>query len=88
MSRLNEDLRKTALVVALACSGLAGCMVTADTTYSTFHAGPGYRNEQIYENRVYGDTQQGVGAESCQEVRRSEVDPFGRASTVTETVCR
>ncbi len=88
MPSLIENLRKPALIVALVCSGLGGCMVAADTSYSEYSFGPGHQSERVYENRIYGDTQQGIGGESCRSIRRSQVDAYGREATVEESVCR
>lgn len=68
-------------------AGLAGCSTSADVSYGEYSFGPGYEAGRVYENRVYGDTEQGFGGENCRTVLRREVDAYGRASSVEETVC-
>jgi len=68
-------------------AGLAGCSTSADVSYGTYRFGPDYEASQVYENRVYGDTQDGIGRESCRTVVRREADAYGRPSSVEETAC-
>ncbi|WP_414473843.1 hypothetical protein [Microvirga sp. M2] len=66
---------------------LAGCSTSADVSYGSYQFGPGYQSGRVYESRVYGDTQQGIGAESCRTVMHRQADAFGRPSSSEETVC-
>ncbi len=74
----------SALVLAV---GLGGCTTAADFSYSEYQLGPGFQTERTYGSRLYGDTERGLGSESCRVVARREVDPFGRVSVREETVC-
>jgi hypothetical protein len=80
--------RLLAIVLGLGLgAGLAGCSTSADVSYGTYRFGPDYEAGHVYENRVYGDTQEGLGRESCRTVVRREADAYGRGSSVEETVC-
>lgn len=68
-------------------TGLAGCSTSADVSYGAYSFGPGYETGRVYESRVYGDTQRGFGSENCRTVLRRQVDAYGRASSVEETLC-
>jgi hypothetical protein len=68
-------------------AGLAGCSTSADIAYGSYQFGPGYQTGRVYEGRVYGDPQRGIGAENCRTVLRQETDAFGRLSSWEETVC-
>ena len=91
MSKCLVRLSKSGLMIAVLglglSAGLAGCATSADVSYGEYSFGPGYEAGRVYENRVYGDTQQGFGSENCRTVLRREVDPYGRDSSVEETVC-
>jgi hypothetical protein len=82
---------KRCLIIAVIGSGvgtgLAACSTSADVAYGTYSFGPGYQSGQVYESRVYGDPQRGVGAESCRTIVRREADEFGRLSSWEETIC-
>ncbi|SCZ11306.1 hypothetical protein SAMN02927923_04230 [Microvirga guangxiensis] len=78
--------RLIAIVIGVAGAGLAGC--SADVSYGSYRFGPGYETGQVYESRVYGSAQQGLGAENCRTVVRREADAFGRVSSREETVCQ
>jgi hypothetical protein len=82
---------KRCLIIAVIGGGvgaaLAACSTSADVTYGTYSFGPGYQSGQVYESRVYGEPQRGVGAESCRTIVRREADEFGRLSSWEETIC-
>jgi len=87
--RMNRPLGRGftfAVGMALA-AGLAGCSTSADVAYGTYQFGPGYETGHVYESRVYGDTQQGIGAENCRTVMRRGADASGRPRSYEETVC-
>ena len=75
------------LVLIVLGVALGGCTTSADVSYSRYRFGPGYESEQVYESRVYGDTEQGLGSVSCRVVSRRQVNPFGEISVGEETVC-
>ena len=75
------------LILIVLGAALGGCMTSADVSYSRYRFGPGYETEQVYESRIYGDTEQGLGSESCRVVARRQVNPFGEISVREETVC-
>ncbi|WP_134497958.1 hypothetical protein [Microvirga pakistanensis] len=83
---LDPRLISTFVGIGLAV-GLAGCSTSADVAYGSFQAGPGYQTSRMYESRVYGDTQRGIGAENCRTVTRQATDAFGQLSSSEETVC-
>jgi len=87
--RTNGSLERCLVIVVGAglLAGLAGCSTSADVAYGTYQFGPGYQAGRVYESRVYGDTQSGIGAENCRTVLRQETDAFGRLSSSEETVC-
>jgi hypothetical protein len=67
--------------------GLAGCTTMAGFSYSEYQAGPGFQTERVYENRVYGDTEQGLGSETCRMAARREAGASGEILARRETVC-
>lgn len=69
-----------------ASAGLAGC--SADVSYGSYRFGPGYEAGQVHESRVYGNAEQGLGAENCRTIIRREADVFGRPASQEETVCQ
>lgn len=75
------------LILTVLSAALGGCTTSADVSYSRYRFGPGYETEQVYEGRIYGDTAEGVGSESCRVVARRQVSPFGEVSIGEETVC-
>ena len=75
------------LVLSIMGVALAGCTTAAGFSYGEYRSGPGYETERFYESRVYGDTSQGVGRETCRVVARRQVDPFGESIVREETVC-
>ncbi len=77
----------TAGLLMILAGGLGACSASADWSYSEYRAGPGYQSERTYGNRVYGDTQHGLGSENCRIVRRTQLDAFGRPSSWEETAC-
>ncbi|MCG7391390.1 hypothetical protein MHY87_00525 [Microvirga sp. ACRRW] len=90
LPRIHKRLSMRGLIAAvlgIAGAGLAGCSTSADISYGSYRFGPGYESGQVYESRVFGDTQQGLGAENCRTVVRRERDAFGRLSSREETVC-
>lgn len=84
VTRLSKPVLPTVAVLAL---GLTACSTSADVFYGGYQAGPGYETGRIYENRIYGDTRRGFGNENCRTVLRRQVDTYGRASSVEDTVC-
>ncbi len=87
MPSLTAGPLKPILSIAVLGTALAGCTTSADVSYSEYRFGPGFATERVYENRVYGDAAQGLGAESCRVVVRRHVNPFGEVSSREETVC-
>lgn len=79
---------KFAVVPAVVASALGGCAASADLTYGEYRFGPGYGTERVYESRIYGDTAQGLGSESCRTVTRSEIDEYGRAVMRERRICK
>jgi len=82
--------KRAAIVFAIGFglgSGLAGCSTSADVSYGEYRFGPGYEAGHVYESRVYGDTQRGIGRESCRTVVRRETDAYGRPISAEESVC-
>jgi hypothetical protein len=75
------------LILIILGAALGGCTTSADVSYSRYRFGPGYETEQIYESRIYGDTAQGLGSESCRVVAGRQINPFGEISVGEETVC-
>jgi hypothetical protein len=75
------------LILMVLGAAIGGCTTSADVSYSRYRFGPGYETEQVYESRVYGDMEQGLGSESCRVVARRQADPFGEISVGEETVC-
>jgi hypothetical protein len=74
--------------LGLGCgSGLAACSTSADVFYGEYRIGPGYESGRVYENRVYADTNRGLGRENCRMVVRRHQDAFGRSLSSEETVC-
>jgi hypothetical protein len=78
---------KPVLILIVLGAALGGCTTSAGVSYSQYRFGPGYEAEQVYESRIYGDTAQGLGSESCGVVARRQVNPFGEISVGEETVC-
>lgn len=78
---------KPVLILIALGAALGGCTTSADVSYSRYRFGPGYEVEQVYESRVYGNTVEGLGGESCRVVARRQVNPFGEVSIGEETVC-
>ncbi len=78
---------KPLVAVVVVAAALGACTTSADFSYSENRAGPGFETERVYENRVYGDTGAGLGAESCRVVVRRQVNVFGEVSAREETVC-
>ncbi len=74
---LTVQSRALSLVVTLLAGVPAGCAATADLSYSEYQFGPGYGAERVYETRVYGDTEQGLGSEVCRGSVRRETNAFG-----------
>ncbi len=80
--------RKVSALATLALAGgLSGCAATADVSYGEYQFGPGYETARGYQGRVYGDTQSGLGSQTCRVVVRRQVDPSGRTVSREETVC-
>jgi hypothetical protein len=79
--------RVVPLVVALLAGVPAGCAATADLSYSEYQFGPGYGAERVYESRVYGDTEQGLGSEVCQGSVRREMNAFGDVIVRDDRAC-
>ena len=75
------------LLLTFLGAALGGCTTSADVSYSQYRFGPGFEAEQAYENRIYTDTAEGVGGESCRVVARRQVNPFGEVSVGEEAVC-
>ncbi|GEO19007.1 hypothetical protein [Microvirga aerophila] len=75
------------LVVALLAGVPAGCAATADLSYSEYQFGPGYGAERVYESRVYGDTEQGLGSEVCWGSVRREMNAFGDMIVRDDRAC-
>ena len=78
---------KPVLVLPLLGAVLGGCTTSAAVSYGEYRSGPGFETERVYENRIYGDTAQGWGGESCQVIARRQVDAFGEVAVREETVC-
>ena len=78
---------RAVLILTLLGAALGGCTTSADVSYSRYRFGPGYGTEQVYESRIYGDTADGVGGESCRVVARRQVNRFGEISVGEETIC-
>ncbi len=78
---------KPVLILTVLGAALGGCTTSADVSYSRYRFGPDYEIEQVYQSRIYGDTAQGLGSESCRVVARRQVNPFGEISVREETVC-
>jgi hypothetical protein len=76
-----------AVALALLAGGLAGCTTSADLSYSEYQFGPGYQTERVQERRLYADTDQGFGSESCQGVARRHVNEFGELVARDTVVC-
>lgn len=75
------------LVLAFLGAALGGCTTSADVSYREYRFGPGFETERAYENRVYGDTTQGLGSESCQVLAQRQVNAFEEISAREKTVC-
>lgn len=73
--------------MAILAAGLGACSASANLSYSEYRTGPGYQSERTYGSRVYSDTRQGIGAENCKAVRRTQLDAFGQPTSWEETVC-
>jgi hypothetical protein len=76
-----------AAALALLAGGLSGCATSADLSYSEYQFGPGYRTERVHERRLYADTDQGFGSESCQGVAGRQVNEFGELVVRDTVVC-
>lgn len=88
MSRSSLKRRRWSLFSGLGCCVvLTACSTSADVMYGEYRVGPGYESGQVYESRVYADTNDGVGRESCRTVVRRQADALGRPSSFEETVC-
>lgn len=72
---------------ALFAGTLGGCAASADFTYGEFQYGPGYQTERVYERRVYGDTAQGLGEETCRGALHRRVNAFGETVVTDNRVC-
>lgn len=72
---------------ALVAAALGGCTATADMAYGEYQFGPGYGAGQVYEQRVYADTAQGLGSEECRTVVRRHVNRFGEVVRRERQVC-
>jgi hypothetical protein len=79
--------RAASLVFVLLASVPAGCAATADLSYGEYQFGPGYGAEQVYESRLYGDTEQGFGSEVCQGSVRREANAFGEVVVRDDRFC-
>lgn len=86
-SRSSKPRLVVAAIAIGLSAGVAGCSTSADVAYGSYQFGPGYQTGSMHQSRVYGDTQGGVGTESCRTVLRQETDAFGRLSSHEETVC-
>ncbi|MEZ0171503.1 hypothetical protein [Microvirga sp. TS319] len=86
-NRRSEARLVVAVLGSIIGTALAGCSTSADVSYGSYQFGPGYQSGRVYESRVYGDTQQGFGAENCRTVMHRQADAFGRLSSAEETVC-
>lgn len=73
--------------ILLAAGMLGGCAASADVSYGEFRFGEGSGTSRVYESRVYGDTAQGLGGETCRTVIRSEIDAAGRRVMRERRVC-
>lgn len=76
----------TVLVLGLSVV-LAACTTSADVTYGEYSFGPGYEAGRVYENRIYADTDRGLGRERCRTVVEQTMDAFGRRSAQEEVIC-
>jgi len=76
-----------AVAVAVLCGGLGGCTTTADFSYGEYQFGPGFATERVYESRIYGDAQRGIGREACRVTVQRQVDAFGEVSFREVTAC-
>lgn len=87
MFDLPHRLRLSTVALSVLSGGLAGCTATADLSYGEYQFGPGYQTERVYERRVYGDTDQGLGSEACRGVVRRQIDAFGNLIVRDDRVC-
>jgi hypothetical protein len=79
--------RTFTVTLVLVAGALSGCAATADLSYGEYQFGPGYGSEQVYESRVYGDTQEGIGSEVCRGSVRRQVNEFGETIVRDDRVC-
>lgn len=74
-------------VLAALAGGLGGCAASANLSYGEYHFGPDHRSERVYESRVFADSREGLGAQSCRSEARERVDAFGNVTVQDELIC-
>ena len=81
------NFSRPVLILTFLTAALGGCTTSADVSYGEYRIGPDSETERVYGSRIYGDTTQGLGTESCQMVARRQINAFGEISVREETVC-
>ena len=76
-----------ALTVLVFASVFGGCSTSAEFSYDEVEFRPGITTERRYESRVYGDTERGLGRESCRALVRRQVNPLGELSSREDMRC-